>query len=127
MKNIKIFNNSSISGVVNMTRQHSFAVCKVGIEYGESLERVEEVLARELPLVRDRLPAIKDDPFYKGVAELGDSSVNIMILAQCAEADRIQLGRDLNREVKLIFDRNGINIPFPQIVLNRREEQEAHS
>lgn len=123
-KNIKIFNNSSISGVINMTRQHSFASCTVGIEYGESLERVEEVLARELPLMRERLPAIKDGPFYKGVKELGASSVDIMILALCAEGDRIQLCRDLNREIKLIFDRNNINIPFPQVVLNYREENE---
>lgn len=45
-----------------------------------------------------------------------------MILALCAESDRIQLGRDLNREIKLIFDRNNINVPFPQVVLNYRDE-----
>ncbi len=121
-KNIKIINNSAISNVINMTRKESFAACDVGIEYGESLERVEAILAQELPNVRRRLPKITDGPFYKGVASLGDSSVVIKVVAQCAEGDRIQLARDLNREMKLIFDKHKINVPFPQVVVNQPVE-----
>ena len=117
-KNIKIVSNSSVTGVINMTKQYSYASCDVGIEYNESLERVEHILQKELPLMKQRIPSIVDGPFYKGVVALGDSSVNIRLVAQCAETDRLQLCRDMNREVKLIFDRNHINIPFPQIVLN---------
>ena len=29
----------------------------------------------------------------------------------------------MNRELRLIFERHGINIPFPQIVVNRRKEE----
>lgn len=72
--------------------------------------------------MRERLPAIMNGPFYKGVSALGDNSVNIKIVAQCAEGDRIQLMRDLNREVKLLFDKYEINIPFPQVVLNQPAE-----
>lgn len=121
-KNIKIINNSAISNVINMTRKESFAACDVGIEYGESLERVEAILAEELPHVRERLPKITDGPFYKGVASLADSGVVIKVVAQCAEGDRIQLARDLNREMKLIFDRHKINVPFPQVVVNQPVE-----
>ena len=121
---IKIFNNSSISGVINMTKQYSYALCDVGIEYGESLERVESVLQKELPNMQKRLPSIMSGPFYKGVASLGDSSVNIRIIAQCQEKDRVQLTRDMNREMKLIMDKHNINIPFPQIVINQPSEHE---
>jgi len=121
-KNIKIINNSNVSGVINMTRKHSFAMCDVGIEYGESLERVENILREEFPNIRRHLPAIQDGPFYKGVVSLGDNSVNIRIMVQCAEGDRFQLLRDLNREMKLIFDKHDINIPFPQVVLNQPPE-----
>lgn len=124
-QDIKIVNNSSISGVINMTKQYSYSTCDVGVEYGESLEHIESVLERELPHIKEHLPAIVAGPFYKGVVSLGDSSVVIRILAQCRENDRVQLGRDLNREVKLMFDHNGINIPFPQIVLNQPTEHAA--
>ncbi len=123
--NVKIINNSQITDVINMTKNHSFANCNVGIGYDEDLERVEEVLAKELPLIRERNRLIKGGPFYRGVASLADSSVILRIMAECDEEDRIQLERDLNREIKLIFDKNGINIPYPQIVVNEGRKAEA--
>lgn len=121
-QNIKIFNNAEIKGVINMTQHYSFVICDIGIDYNESLEYVENVLERELPLIANHIPEIENGPYYKGVVSLGDSSVVIRILAQCQEADSIQLKRDLNRELKLVFDRNNINIPFPQVVLHQASE-----
>lgn len=117
--NILVLRNSGISNVVNMTKEHSFAAVEVGIEYGESLERVENILSKELPNIRKRLPAIIDGPFYRGVTMLADNSVNIKIVAECNEKDRGGLTNDLNREMKLLFDKYGISIPFPQVVVNQ--------
>ena len=47
-------------------------------------------------------------------------------LGYCDEEDRIQLERDLNREIKLIFDKNGINIPYPQIVVNEGRKSDTN-
>ena len=117
--NILVLRNSSVSNVVNMTKETSFAAVEVGIEYGESLERVENILAKELPNIKKRLPAIIDGPFYKGVTMLADNSVNIKIVAECAEKDRGGLTNDLNREMKLLFDHYDISIPYPQVVINK--------
>ncbi|MDD3338368.1 MAG: mechanosensitive ion channel [Lachnospiraceae bacterium] len=122
-QNIKIINNSNISMVINMTKKYSYAFNDVGIEYNESLEHVEAILKEELPLLKERVPGIVAGPYYKGVVALGDSSVMIRILSQCEENDRIQLTRDLNRQLKLIFDRHHISIPFPQVVINQPMEQ----
>lgn len=125
--NVKIINNSQITDVINMTKNHSFANCNVGIGYDEDLEHVEEVLAKELPQIRERNRLIKGGPFYRGVASLADSSVILRIMAECDEEDRIQLERDLNREIKLIFDKNGINIPYPQIVVNEGRKSDTNT
>lgn len=117
--NIKIINNADLKSIVNMTNQLSLAICDIGIEYGESLERVEAILKENLPKVKAAIPDIKEGPFYKGVSELGDSAVVIRFAANCDEGARYQVERDMNREFKLIFDKNNINIPFPQIVLNQ--------
>ena len=117
--NILVLRNSNISNVVNMTKEHSYAAVEVGIEYGESLERVENILSKEFPNIKRRLPAIIDGPFYKGVTMLADNSVNIKIVAECAEKDRMPLTNDLNREIKLLFDKYDISIPFPQVVVNQ--------
>ena len=122
--NIKIVNNANLKEVINMTNQLSLAICDIGIEYGESLERVEAIMKEELPKIKAAIPDIKDGPFYKGVSELGDSAVVIRFAANCEEGTRYQVERDMNRQFKLAFDRNNINIPFPQIVLNQPTEFE---
>lgn len=120
--NIKIINNADLKTIINMTNQLSLAVCDMSIEYGESLERVEAILNDNLAAVKAAIPDIKEGPFYKGVAELGDSAVVIRFVAKCEEGAKYQVERDLNRQFKLLFDKNNINIPFPQIVLNQPVE-----
>lgn len=116
--NVKIINNSEIKSVVNQTQELSLAQCTVGIEYSESLERVEKILKAELPAMAARIEGIEEGPEYKGVSELADSSVNLLFTAKCKEGSLFQVQRDLNREIKLLFDRNNINIPFPQLVVS---------
>ena len=117
--NVKIINNADLKTIINMTNQLSLAVCDMSIEYGESLERVEAILKDRLPDIKAAIPDIKEGPFYKGVAELGDSAVVIRFVAKCEEGAKYQVERDLNRQFKLLFDKYNINIPFPQIVLNQ--------
>ena len=115
---IQIFNNSVIRQVINMTQEYSLVVCNVSVDYGEDLERVEQVLQEGLPEIRRRLPDIVAGPTYEDVQDLGDSGVVLRISAYCREEHRLVLRRALNREIKLLFDRKGVTIPFPQVVVH---------
>lgn len=117
--NIKVINNSAIETVINQTQDLSWASVTVGIEYGESLERVENIIKDNLDDIRAKIPSIVEGPFYKGVASLGSSSVDLKFLAKCHEEDIYGIQRELNRAIKLMFDKNNINIPFAQIVVNQ--------
>lgn len=116
--NIKIFNNSEISGVLNMTKETSVAMASISIEYGQDIEYVEAVLARDLPALREKNPKILDGPTYLGISELGDSGVTMRIIARCSERDVRGVNRFLNREVLQIFYRNGINVPFNNVTIS---------
>ena len=117
--NIKVINNSELKALVNMSDQLSIAAIDIGIEYGESLERVEAILKEHLGEVKKAIPEIAEGPFYKGVSELADSSVNLKFVAKCKEGSKYQVERDMNRQFKLLFDKYNVNIPFPQVVLNQ--------
>ncbi len=121
--NLKIINNKQIDGILNMTVKNSVVLTDISIEYNEDIPRLEKILAVELPRLRRKLPAIQGGPRYLGVQSLGDSSIVIRVLTECREEDRFQHERDMMREMRLIFERYGINIPFPQIVLNYRKEE----
>lgn len=116
--NVKIINNSEIKSIVNQTQQLSVAKATIGIEYGESIPHVEIVIRDNLQKIGERIPAIVEGPYYKGVSALSASSVDLLFVAKCKEEDIYQVQRDLNRELKLMFDDNNINIPFPQVVVN---------
>ena len=120
--NVKVINNSDIRSMVNLTDQLSVVAVEMSIEYGESLERVEAIIAQNIDKIKEAIPAIVEGPWYKGVSALADSSVNLKFFAKCEEDDRFQVERDLNRQFKLLFDKNNINIPFPQVVVNKPVE-----
>lgn len=120
---IKVMNNSDLRTIVNMTNELSLAICDVDIEYSESLERVETVIKENLGKIRRSVPSIQSGPEYKGVQELGKSGVKLRIIAECYEGELFQTERDLNRQIKLLFDKNKINIPFTQVVLHETESK----
>ncbi len=115
---IKVVNNSDVRTLINMTSHLSLAISEVDVEYGESLERVELIIQKNLGKMRKNIPDIADGPYYLGVAKLGASGVTLRFSAHCPEEQKYQVERDLNRQLKLLFDKNGIGIPFPQVVVH---------
>ena len=125
--NVKIINNSEIKTIINQTKELSIAKCYVAISYDARIENVEEVIADNIDKLKEKIPGIVEGPFYKGVSELAESSVNLLFVAKCQENDIYQVQRDLNREIKIMFDDNDINIPFNQIVVHMGEDDKKET
>lgn len=117
--NIKIINNSDIRGVLNQTVNPSTAVSLIDIEYGDSLPRVEKIIADKLPGLQ--VEGALSEVVYNGVASLGASGVTLHFSTTCQEGDIFAVQRRLNGALKQMFDENGIGIPFPQLVLHTAE------
>ena len=121
--NIKIINNSAIGDVINLSRELSLAIVDCDFPYDVPVELVESLLKENFPKMAENIPAIKEGPFYKGVSMYKDSNVTIKIVAKCLEDDRFQVERDLNREYRKVILENGIDIAYPQVVINYPEEK----
>ncbi|MBO4573085.1 MAG: mechanosensitive ion channel [Clostridia bacterium] len=122
--NIKIVNNSEISTIINQSKELSVTTCVVGVGYNESLPKVELVIKDNLEKIKNNIPEIVDGPYYKGVDSLAASSVNLLFVATVKEADYYVAQRAMNREIKMVFDENGINIPFPQVTVSYAEDSD---
>jgi Small-conductance mechanosensitive channel len=118
----KIFNNSSLRDIVNSDGKVARMVLEAPISYNADLTEVEAILAEELPKMTDRIPGLVKPPRYENVQSLGDSAVNLRIAIYVQSDLRYVALRALNREVKLMFDRRGIEIPFNQIVVHHEQE-----
>ncbi len=120
--NIKIVNNSSLKHVVNHSLTPESIYISIGVDYDEKLEEIEAVIKRELPVIKSNIPLAVEGPDYLGVDAFEDSAIMLKFTIKCKTLDYYKVKRALNRELKLMFDRNGIGIPFNQIVLSKREK-----
>jgi small conductance mechanosensitive channel len=121
---VLIINNSDLRQTINTLANLSPAICDISIAYDEDLERVEKVILNNIEELKSKIPDIVEGPFYRGVQSLADSSVVIRMYARTDELKKYQVTRDLNKEMKLLFDRNGIQIPFTQIVVHYEDKKE---
>ena len=117
--NIKIVNHSNIVNVVNLSRELSLAIVDCDFPYDVPIEHIENLFEKKFPMIAERIPAIIEGPFYKGVCEYKDSNVTVKIVAKCHEDDRFQVERDLMKEYRRILLEQGIDISYPQVVINQ--------
>ncbi len=84
----------------------------VGIGYTSDIAKAQATLQRILKsndkILGDPAPVVE-------VVELADCSVNFVVRPWCATADYWAVYFDITRKVKEEFDKEGIEIPFPQM------------
>lgn len=122
--NIKIVNHSNITNVVNLSREMSLAVVDCDFPYDVPIEYIENLFEKNFDGFKERIPAIVEGPFYKGVCMYKDSNVTVKIVAKCLEDDRFQVERDLMREYRAILTKEGIDISYPQVVINQASKSD---
>lgn len=98
--------------IVNYTVKGTRRVDMVfGIGYDDDLLKakalLEQVLAGDERVLEEPAPAV-------AVLELGDSSVNFAVRPYVKVEDYWNVMFDTTEKVKLLFDQEGISIPFPQ-------------
>ena len=120
--NYKVVNNSDIRNFQNRSKALSLAVSEIGISYEEDIPRVEAILLEALPEVYERNQDVfADMPDYMGVEDLADSAVVLRFTVACREQNVFVARRRLNRELRLLFAKNNIGIPYPQITVWKGE------
>ncbi|HEX3019285.1 MAG TPA: mechanosensitive ion channel family protein [Chitinispirillaceae bacterium] len=113
---VHVFPNGSINTLSNMTHEFSYYVFDIGVCYKENTDKV----VNALKWVGDE---IISDPKFKalilepleimGVDCFSDSSVVIKARIKTMPIKQWEVGREMNRRIKLKFDKEGIEMPFP--------------
>ncbi len=92
----------------------------VGISYGADIDKAKTVIERFL----DSNPHVLKEPSYIVMTkELADSSVNLRILAWIDRREYFTAYDSIVTGIKEALDREGIEIPFPQVVVHIDNEK----
>ena len=112
-------NNEFKNYVQKPPEQTNLLSSTLSVDINESLERIEEILERELPVIQDRLnETIVGDvkgPKYRKVDRLSETGMDLYFATFCRGRDYLNVSRALNRELKLMCERNNIAIAVPKI------------
>ncbi|NLD19842.1 MAG: mechanosensitive ion channel family protein [Clostridiales bacterium] len=105
--------NTSI--LINRSREAIRRVdCKFGIGYDSDITKAKEILQN----ICVECPDILDEPRPSiGVSEQGDSAVIIEALAWCSTENYFKVKYFLEEKVKVAFDEQDINIPYPHVTV----------
>jgi small conductance mechanosensitive channel len=121
--NKKIFvPNSQITGgaIVNYSAEPQRRVdLTIGISYDSDLRKAKQLLEN---IVAADARILKDPASVIAVSALADSAVNLIVRSWVNSADYWQVYWDTLERVKLTFDENGIEIPYPQMSLHLKKE-----
>lgn len=116
--------NGEISISSNLTKYHANVNLDIGIAYDADLEKVIKVinkvgndLAKD-PAWKDK---IKEAPQFLRVDDFADSAIMLKILGKTFPLKQWEVTGELRKRLKIAFDKEKIEIPFPQRVIHMQK------
>ena len=113
---VHIFPNGAIQGLSNLTREYSYYVFNLSVDYKENTDHAIELLKEIASQLQDEEPyhsAILAPLDVMGVDQLGDFAVLIKARFKTLPGQQWLIGREMNRRIKQRFEDAHIDMPFP--------------
>lgn len=113
--------HGEIKKVSNLSKDFARVNLNIGIAYNSNLDRVIKIVNS----VGDEL---SEDPYWKEliikspqflrVDDFAESSIVLKILGETQPLKQWEVTGELRKRIKIVFDKEGIEIPFPQRVIH---------
>jgi small conductance mechanosensitive channel len=110
--------NGKIVEVTNYTITNSMAKVNIDVAYEEDLDKVLTKLEELTSKLNSEIDVLINPIQVLGVTKLGDNGITITIVAETQPMRHFEVERLLRKEIKNNFDKEGINIPYPQVVVH---------
>jgi len=114
--------HGEIKRVSNLSKYFARVNLNIGISYSSNLEQVISVVnkvGKELAEDSAWKEYILKPPQFVRVDDFGDSAIIIKILGETKPLKQWDVAGELRKRLKIAFDREGIEIPFPQRVVHQ--------
>ena len=118
-----IIPNGQITTVENLSGEFNMAVVEVGTPYEEDSEKVYRILEDVANEYYEKHQDIcYDKPITAAITSFDDSSVGMAIYQKAKQRNHYRIERELRMEIKKRFDKEGISIPYSQIVIHQDQK-----
>lgn len=114
--------HGDVTTVSNMAKGFARVHLNIGVSYNEDMDKVKEIVnavGSELAEDPEYKDNIIDTPKYVRIDSFDDSSISIKILGETKPLMQWEIAGELRSRLKKAFDKEGIEIPFPQVVVHQ--------
>ena len=109
------------SSIVNYTRMPTRRVnVDIGVAYGTDLDRAIKIA---MELMENHSLVLKDPAPSVAITALADSSINLQLRAWTKTEDYWTVKGDLTKGIYNAYNKEGIEIPFPQLDVHLKREE----
>lgn len=122
---VHIYQNGKISTLSNMTKDWSAMVFDIGVAYKENVDQVMEIMkevGEEMQNDPEHGPNILEPIEIFGLDQFADSALVIKARLKTKPIMQWKTGREYRRRLKIAFDKQNIEIPFPHTTVYWGEE-----
>ncbi|MBY0123647.1 mechanosensitive ion channel family protein [Bacillus sp. S/N-304-OC-R1] len=121
---VHILPNGTINQVTNFSLNNSVAVVDVVIAYESDINKAEKVLQELMEKLPEKYAEMVKTPEILGVQTLDVSNVTIRVTSETLPMKHSYIARQLRKEIKQCLEANGVDVPFPRLVMYSRNEEE---
>ncbi len=114
------------NGMIGIAANHSKKLGRVnfslGVSYNSDLDKVKKVInqvGQELAQDAAWKDQINEAPYFLRVENFADSAIVVKVYGETKPLKQWAVSGELRRRLKKAFEENGIEIPFPQMVIHR--------
>ncbi len=121
---VHIFQNGKINSLSNMTKEWSAILLEIGVAYKEDVDRVMTIMKEvgaELRASHVGHMMLEDVEVW-GLDSFADSAVVIKMVIKTRPMKQWRIKREYQRLLKIRFDAEGIEIPFPHVTIYTGEQ-----
>jgi small conductance mechanosensitive channel len=122
--------NGQIDVVTNMTKEYSCYVFDIGVAYKEDVDQV-------INLIREVGKSLREDPDFHnciiedmevfGLDKFADSALIVKARIKTKPMRQWDVAREFNRRLKIKFDENDVEIPFPHLTMFMGQDKDGYS
>ena len=115
-----IIPNGQIKTVINYSGKFNMAIIDVPTPYEADSEKVKAILQEEADKYYEENKNIcYDKPIVLAIASFDESAVTMTVQMKAKGRNHFTIQRDLKMAIKKRFDKEGISIPYNQIVVHK--------
>ena len=118
---IMIIANHLITEVINFSLSDSLAIVDIDVAYESDLSKIEKILNKLCDKLTKELPHLKGNVELLGINSIEPSSLRYRMTVLTEPTEQFGVQRIMRKEIKLELDKNGIKIPYSQVVMHNRK------